>query len=104
MSLEAVQKVTEIEKLMRERRATADADARQIISDADKAGILKLQKVREDAAAQGRIYLQEAERYAEAKAAEIQDAIAIESDVLRQSAEKHLDEAAEFIVGRVVNQ
>ena len=67
MSLEAVQKVTEIEKLMRERRATADADARQIISDADKAGILKLQKVREDAAAQGRIYLQEAEKICRGK-------------------------------------
>jgi len=104
MSLEAIQKVTEIEKLMQERKIAADTEARQIISDAEKAGALKLQKVREDAAAQGRTYLQEAEKQAEAKAAEIQSIVAAESDVLRQTAEKHLDEAVEFIVGRVVNR
>ena len=54
--------------------------------------------------AHGRTYLQEAEKQAEAKAAEIQSIVAAESDVLRQTAEKHLDEAVEFIVGRVVNR
>ena len=104
MSLEAIQKVTEIEKLMQERKIAADTEARQIISDAEKAGILKLQNVREEAVAHGRTYLQEAEKQAEAKAAEIQSIVAAESDVLRQTAEKHLDEAAELIVRRVVNR
>ena len=104
MSLEAIQKVTEIEKRMQERKLIADTEARQMVAEAEKAGILHLQKVRDEAVEMGKVFLKEAENQAEAKAATIQDQVMRESEALRQTAETHLEEAAEFIVGRVVNQ
>ena len=104
MSLDAIQKVAEVEKLMKARRAAADAEARQLVSKAEQEGLMCLQKVRAEAAEQGKRYLQEAEKKAKARAADIQSAVIAESDALRQEAEKHLDEAAELIVRRVVNR
>ena len=104
MSLEAIRKVTEVEKLMLERKAAAEAEARQILSDAENRGIRLLQQVRDESAEEGNACLKEAESQAEAKAAEIQKRVLEESDALRKAAEKHLDEAVEFIVGRVVKQ
>ena len=104
MSLKAIQKVTEVEQEMRTRKAAAEIEARQMISAAEEDGLLCLEKTRSKAAEQAKAYLKEAEKRAEAKAAEIQSAVVAESNVLRQEAEKHLDEAAEFIVRRVVNR
>lgn len=104
MSLEAIRKVTEVETQMLERKAAAEVEARQIVTDAENRGARLLQQVRDEAAERGKIYLKEAESRAEEKAAEIQKRIFEESDELRRAAEKHLDEAVEFIVGRVVNQ
>ena len=104
MSLEAIRKVTEVEKMMLERKAAAEAEARQILSDAQSEGNRLLQRVRDEAAEQGALRLKEAETQAAAKAAEIQNRVLEASEDLRKAAEKHLDEAVEFIVGRVVNQ
>ena len=104
MSLEAIQKVTEVERRMLEQKAAAEAQARQIVSDAETSGILLLQKVRDESSEQAKIELKAAEERAAGKAAEIHSGVLEESAVLRQAAEKHLDEAAEFIIGRVVNQ
>ena len=104
MSLEAIQKVTEVEKLMQARKSAAEVEAHQLVSDAEQKGLMCLQKVRAEAAEQGKRYLQEAEKKAKARAADIQSAVLVESDALRQEAEKHLDEAAELIVRRVVNR
>ena len=104
MSLEAIQKVTEVEKQMQMLKSAADVEARQSVSDAERKGLLHLQDVRAEAAEQGKLYLKEAEKRAEAKAAEILSTVVAESDALRQKAEKYLDEAAELIVRRVVNR
>jgi vacuolar-type H+-ATPase subunit H len=104
MSLEAIRKVTEVEKQMLERKSAAEMEARQILSDAENQGARLLQQVREEALEEGRAALKEAEKCAETKAAEIQKLVLTESNELRIAAEKHLDEAVEFIVGRVVNQ
>ena len=104
MSLEAIQKVAEVEKLMQARKSAAEVEARQLVSNAEQEALVHLQKVRAEAAEQGKRYLQEAEKKAKARAADIQSAVLVESDVLRQEAEKHLDEAAELIVRRVVNR
>ena len=104
MSLEAIRKVTEVEKQMLECKSAAEAEARQILSDAENRGNQLLQQLREKAAEEGRTCLKEAEARAEAKSAEIQKLVLEESNELRRAAEKHLDEAVEFIVGRVVNQ
>ena len=103
MSLEAIEKVTQIEQQSQERKAAAEAEARQIVANAEREGLALLQQVRVDATKDGRKLLQKAEEKAAEEAAEIGRAAEAESAALREAAGKHLEEAAEFIVGRVVN-
>lgn len=103
MSLEAIEKVTQIEQQSQERKAAAEAEARQIVANAEREGLALLQQVRADATEDGRKLLRKAEEKAAEKAAEIGRAAEAESAALREAAGKHLEEAAEFIVGRVVN-
>lgn len=103
MSLEAIEKVTLVEQQSQERKAAAEAEARQIVADAEREGLALLQQVRADAAANGKKLLREAEEKAAAKAAEISRTAEAESSSLRETAGKNLEAAAEYIVGRVVN-
>ena len=103
MSLEAIEKVTQIEQQSQERKAAAEAEARQIVANAERECLALLQQVRVDATKDGRKLLQKAEEKAAEKAAEIGRAAEGASAALREAAGKHLEEAAEFIVGRVVN-
>lgn len=103
MSLEAIEKVTQVETVGRERKAAAEAEARQIIADAERGGLALLQQVRTDAAEHGKKQLREAEEKAAERSTEISRAAEAAGAALRETAEKHLEEAAEFIVGRVVN-
>ena len=103
MSLEAIQKVTEIEKQMLEKRTAAEAEARMMIAEAEKRGEAMLQKMRNEAAESGKMLAMKAEDKAKERSAEIQRAAETESNTLREIANRHMDEAVEFIVGRVVN-
>ena len=103
MSLEAIEKVTLLEQQSQERKAAAEAEARQIVADAEREGLALLQQVRADATEDGRKLLRKAEERAAEKAAEIGRAAESESAALREAAGRNLEEAAEFIVGRVVN-
>ena len=103
MSLGAIQKVTEIEKRMLEQKNAAEAEARAIIAEAEKRGLAMLRKTREEAAENGKTLAMRAEDKAAEKTAQIQRAAEAESDTLRKIADQHMDEAVEFIVGRVVN-
>ena len=103
MSLEAIERVTQVEQNSQERKTAAEAEARQIVADAERQGLALLQQVRADATEDGRKLLRKAEEKAAEKAAEIGRAAEAESAALREAAGKHLEEAAEFIVGRVVN-
>ena len=103
MSLEAVQKVTEIEKQMLERKSAAEAEARTIIAEAEKSGLAMLQKMRSEAVETGKALALRAEEKAMEKSAEIQRAAEAESNALREIAGQHMDEAVECSVGRVVN-
>lgn len=103
MSLEAIEKVTRVEEKNAERKATAEAEAKQMIANAERDGLALLQRVRQDAAQTGKTLLEQAEANAAQRSAEISRAAQVEGDALRQTANAHLKEAAEFIVGRVVN-
>ena len=103
MSLEAIEKVTQIEQQSQERKAAAEAEARRIVAEAEREGLALLQQTRAAAADKSRKLLREAEERAAEKAAEIDRAAEIDCAALQEAAGKHLDEAAEFIVGRVVN-
>ena len=56
MSLEVIEKVTQVETETRERKSAAEAEAKKIIADAEREGLALLQQVRAKAA--------EDERYA----------------------------------------
>ena len=102
MSLEAIEKVTQVESEARERRAAAGAEAKQLIADAEKEGQALLQRTRTAGAEAGRELLRQAEERAAAAAAKTAQAAEADAAKLREAAGKRLEAAAEFIVGRVV--
>ena len=71
MSLEAIENIKQIESENRERKAAAEAEARQMVAEAERAGNALVQKARSDAAEHGKQLLQEAETRAAARSAEI---------------------------------
>ena len=97
MSIEAIRQVTETEQANKQSRAAAEAEARQLVLDAERNGTELLKQVRSDAAEQGKDLLRQALR-----AQEIAREAEAESRRQREQAEQHLDETAEFIVERVV--
>ncbi len=103
MSLEAIEKVTQVETKNRERKAAAEAEAKQLIADAERDGLALLQQVRATAAHQGKQLMQQAEAKAAERARVITEKANGEGEALRGMANQHLEKAAEFIVGRVVN-
>lgn len=103
MSLEAIKEVTQSETLIQERKAAAEAEARQLVANAEREGLALLEKVRADALESGRVLLKQAEEKAAQQMAQIAKEAEAESSALQAAAEKRLEEAAEFIVGRVVN-
>ena len=68
MSLEAIEKVTQVENEVRERRAAAEAEAKQLVADAEKEGQALLQRTRAAGAEAGRELLRQAEERAAAAA------------------------------------
>ena len=102
MSIEAIRQVTETEQANKQSRAAAEAEARQLVLDAERNGTELLKKVRSDAAEQCKDLLRQAEERAVLRAQEIAQEAEAESRRQREQAEQHLDETAEFIVERVV--
>lgn len=102
MSLEAIEKVTEVERSSKERRAAAEAEAKQLVSQAQREGLARLEQSRAAEDAHGKELLRKAEEQAAKRTKQIAEKAAAEADALRQTAEERLDAAAEFIVGRVV--
>ena len=102
MSMKAIEKVTQVENLSRERKIAAEAEAKQMIANAERGSLALLQQVRENAVENGKELLRQAEENAAVRAEEIRKGAEAEAAALREVAEKHLAEAAEFIVGRVV--
>ena len=102
MSIEAIRQVTETEQANKQSRAAAEAEARQLVLDAERNGTELLKKVRSDAAEQGKDLLRLGVERAALRAQEIAREAEAESRRQREQAEQHLDETAEFIVERVV--
>ena len=102
MSLEVIEKVTQVENESRERRMAAEAEAKQIVADAEKEGQALLQRTRSAGAEAGRELLRQAEERAAEAAAKTAQAAEKDAAALREAAGKRLEAAAEFIVGRVV--
>ena len=102
MSLEAIEKVAQAEKLAKEQRSAAEESARKMIQTAEQEGLALLQQVRTSAAEDGKRLLLQAEKGAAVRATEIAAETETVCDQLRKTAATHMEEAVEFIVGRVV--
>ena len=105
MSLEAIKQVTETEESIQTHKAAAEAEARQIVADAEKAGQALVKQIDfqyEDGEEGSAFLVAAAEERAAARAAEIAQAAEQESARQRKQAEARMDAAAELIVERVV--
>jgi len=104
MSMEAIERITQVEKDCQERKAAAEAEAKKRIADAKQQGAALLQQIRNVAAEEGKRMLQAAETQAEGRTAQIQKEAEENAQALREAAAGQLETAAELIVGRVVKQ
>lgn len=104
MSFQDIQKVTQIEQETRAQKAEAQAQARQIVADAHKAGRGAVEAARSQAEARVRELMAQAEELAARQSDETMQANDAACRAMRQQAETRLDEAAELIVRRVVNR
>ena len=102
MSIEAIRQVTETEQANKPSRDAAEAEARQLVLDAERNSKELLKQVRSDTAEQDKDLLLQAAERAALRAQEIAREAEAESRRQREQAEQHLDETAEFIVERVV--
>ena len=64
MSLEAIEKVTEVERKNKERRAAAETEAKQMLTSAQRDGLALLEQMRAEEAAKGAELLRQAEERA----------------------------------------
>lgn len=103
MFLEAIENVTKFEESCKERKAASEVQARQLIQTAEENGAALLKQVRTEAAEEAKQLLLKAENSAAEKAEAIRSAAENEVAAMRQAAGDKLSEAADFIVGRVVN-
>ena len=102
MPLEVIENITRVEADNRERKASAEAKAKQIVADAQRDGLALLQQTRTSASERSRELLQQAETRAAARGEEIRRDAQAAGEALRREAESRLDAAADLIVGRVV--
>lgn len=102
MSLDAIQKVTEAEQAALSRKAEAEAEARRMAAEAQRAGRERLEARRTEAEAQVKELMAQAEVQAARRERELLEENERACAALRDQARQRLDQAAELIVGRVV--
>ena len=90
MSFEAIEQITQVESRTQERKAAAQAQAKEITAAAEREGQALIQRVQAESVEHGKELLHQAE------------ARAAEADQLRQAAQLRLEKAADFIVEGVV--
>lgn len=102
MTMEAIQKVTELENKGRENKAEVENRIRQAIAESERQGAVRLEEARLEINKKYKNLRRQSEARAEMAAGRIAQKAENDSDLLRAEAKSHLDEAADYIVGRVV--
>lgn len=103
MSLDAMIKVTQAEKLGQQRKAEATITAKKVVADAEQAGMATLAQARHKAEEEVANLMVVAEDNAAAQAKQILAHTQASCDELRKLAESHMEQATVSIVRRVVN-
>lgn len=102
MSIKAIQEITEAEALTQEKKSLAQAEAKRIVADAERAGKALLAQTRKEAEAENRDLLAKAEENAGVRAKQVAADTQLACQALCQDAGAKLDAAAELIVKRIV--
>ena len=103
MSFQEIQRVTQTEAGAREKKLQAQAQARQIVADARKAAEAAVQQARSQAQAQVKQWLDQAQALGQEGAAHTLAANDQACQAMCRQARTRLDQAADFIVRRVVD-
>lgn len=103
MALEAIGKVTELERNIQKQREDAAAESKQRIQAAQRAGQQLLDESRQQAEAEVRNMMAQAEKKAAEQAKEIMAEAQRSCEALKSSARKKLDQAAALVVKKVVS-
>lgn len=101
MSYDAIQKVTEAEQASRNRKAEAAAEAKRIVSEADRMGRQVVMDARTEAEAKVKAMMTEAEARAGQHAEHTLAENAKTCAAMKERARPNLDRAAELIVEKV---
>ena len=103
MSLDAMMKVTQAEKLGQQRKIEATSTAKKVVADAEQVGIVALSEARHKAEEEVANLMVVAEDNAAKQAKQIMANTQASCDELRKLAESHMEQATVCIVRRVVN-
>lgn len=103
MSLEAIRQITQAEAGAKQRKANAADIANKMVADAHLAGEEKLRSAAATADAQVKQIMLQAEERAARRAEEIASQAKADCASLCSAAETKLDDAAALIIRRVVN-
>lgn len=101
MAFEAIQKVTRTEEASRNQKAEAAAQAKRIVSDAQRAGKALVAEARGQAQEKVKAMMAQAEELAAQQTREVLEGNAVACEAMKKQARAHLDQAADLIVGRV---
>ena len=102
--MDAIRKVMQAESDGREQRSAAEAQAKQLVADADRDGRALMERMRQLAAESGKELLERAEKNAAEKAAAIGRETEAAGEQLRRTAKGRMEDAAATIVARVVGE
>ena len=102
MSLEAINKIRDVEGAMDQARADAKTQAQKLLADAERAGRALLEKGRQDAAGKSAEVMKAAEARAAENRVAVLEATKQQCEKLAADADARLAQAAKMIVERVV--
>ena len=104
MALEAIQTVTQAEARAKADREAAAAQAKQRLTDAQREAKQTVEQARQKAREEARQMMAQAEEKAAQATREALEQAGQDCEALKQSARGRLEQAAQLIVGRVVER
>lgn len=104
MSLDALKSINEAEEKARQMKAEAVSAAKKAVADAENAGLSAIEDAKSKAQFESAHLLKSVEQKAEEEAQELALNTENKKAAMRAHAESRIDEAAAFIVGRIVGE
>jgi V/A-type H+-transporting ATPase subunit G/H len=101
--LDALTTISEAEETARKDKAAAIQEARKMVADAEKAAQAALEDARRQGEEEAAAMMKKAEELASKETEALARTTENKKAVARAGVEKRLDQAADYIVGRIVN-